>query len=506
MKDALAQPKNDFSVGPSLLTANTLLQDSFSLFYAHLVQEADKGLFKMLVPLMLDLAKHSKRISSNSALSIPDSLLIPSLLQEEPNEQIRDLLVARKVFGVLKMEFLKFQGNFIFETENSARFLVAAQRVLTLLYSPKPISTSIQTDLIVPKLLSKRYKKEEEEEQIPEELEALQRSVLIYTLNVVGSVLTSTITPHQAVISQALLLTRSMVGRGLFSANQTSSFLNLVGQHDAHLLEGLYWAQKLLLCGFHYLHPSSQITSTSTINNSSSSSSYSPYHSSTTTANNYNGDYMDGVEQQKTLIGQLCDKVPQLPLFLSVLNPYTLFVAFLDFLKYDHSIMLDFMLSSESEWFLKYLLDFVKFCLADWNRTFIALYNLKSKVIDSNQQGKRSTDEEVDSLLDYLLQKQMKEMQLDPTQSQSDNDNDSHSESSQDPILSSATDAMLANNSANQTTFDAVISCLIRLLFHLETASQHHLIGYNIEPLLARLREMECQYEKSDSPGSSTHR
>jgi hypothetical protein len=477
LKDAFEEPKLKVCAAElfcRFLQEGAPLFVPFRSFLDSLLSCNKPSSFQLLAPLLFDMAKKSSKIPYLLSITIPTPVFLPALIEEIPTEHIRDPFTARKVISLLKLDFEnslssgKFGGNF-------QKFFVCASRAVPLLFVPISMRSSGNARYTSIRLISRQYKEEssqEKEKVVGPEMDALRRSLILYTLTICGSLLSTTNEAHPSVSSQMLLLAQTLAGRGLFSVNPTTSFFRLFGDHDQHLVQALYWLQVLLTCGHRHFYPHQRSHSTD-------------------------------MPSSSGLLALLKAKIPQLPFFLNVLNPYSLFVAFLDFLKYDHSIMMDFMLSSETEWFLRYLLDFVKFCLADWNRTFVALYSLKRKQTANKSKEKTLLSEDVDALLEMLLQKQMNELSLDidsesAIRASSSMDDDITNKSSTS-ISTEALDTLLQTSSEEQNEFDAVISTLIRLLFHLENAAKRGLIGYNVEPLLLRLRELEALYEKSET-------
>ena len=480
------------------LTEGGPLYYSFISLVVSLSEIEDLYSFQTLAPVCITIAKRCLSFSPSASPRISECVLLRLLLDGDDEDHIRDLSIARKLYSLLKREFelSATSGNF---AKISPKFLSCIQRVIPVLFSYGPLPSHSNTHASSKSLVSSSYMAEEKElagEGDDEaELRALQRSVVLYGLSVCGRVLTSDVDPETSIASQMMMLARTMAGRGIFSVNPTPLFFELFGDHDENLMEALYWLQIML------------------------AAHYPPHHQ----------------QQQKSheLLKLLRSKVSQLEPLLGVLNPHYLFVSFLTFINYDHSLLMDFMLSSESTWVLMYLLDYVKICISDWDRTFVTLYNLKKKKMKHHDTRTRTktqrgdeaqTDaspthpvkllpEDVDSLLEVLLSKQIEELRLEQEQKgsgdhgqnlRSDNLTSSIANDVQPltnhshQLSAESIDCLLRTATESENEFDAVISTLIRLLFHLESAQEHGLIGYNVEPLLMRLRELESKYEKQE--------
>lgn len=471
-------------------TGNSLQNALFELFrpgesLAHLYSEfrrlvvhiANEATFSSLAPLIIALSKQSIRRQTFSSLEIPSSSILAIFLisNDDEEDKIRDFYVSRKLFTHLHRKldietWEKATGDEIRSEESEisiAEHFSFAGRAISLLFTSisatKGLLNISEPNSKAP-LISRGYKQDisnsgEEIWKEPGENDALRRAVVLYTLHICGKAAScqfeniDSAKALQEMATRAIVsLARILAGKGLFAINPTPLFFELFGDHDLHLLESLYWLQ-LLLCSF-----------------------------------------QPGNSTKNLISSELVSKVPQLTPFLSVLNPYTLFVAFISFLKHDHSALLDFMLSTESEKFLRYILDFTKICLSDWNRTFFTLYSIKTKNLVEKSDEEPISSKEVDDLLERLLQKQMEELALEGEKlntMEEDEEIDTEEEEADEHI-----ESLLENNAKFENEFDATISTLIRFRIHLENAFQHNLLAYNVNPLLSRLREIETNYEK----------
>lgn len=430
------------------------LNEPFVAFQRALVHQSDPNYFSTLMPMAISLVKHSIRSPFfECSISLPQDIILPSMIDED--DSIRDLFVCRKILSCLGLEH---DQNGLKTTNQScprskANYLSLACRVIPIVFESIAPRSKLSNEIPAPSLVSPSYRTSESPNHSNQrDLEALQRTVVVYTLKVSGSILDTLAVEEEKALEGLISLTRIVAAKGLFSLNPTSSFFHIFGDHDPQLLEALYWLQMIL----------SRIQT----------------HSSS------------------PLVRELFAKIPPLAPFSSVLNPYTLFSDFLSFLQHDHSVLIDFMLSSESEKFLRYLLGFVKICLADWNQAFFTLYNLKRKKPQGQEGGSKAlSSQDVDDLLERLLTK----MSLEPTTEEGEEEDSEIEDDEEDDYSDPETggiDSMLQSNADYETEFDATISTLIRLRVHLEHAVEKKLLTYNVQPLMSRLLEIETKYER----------
>ena len=412
--------------------------------------------FSTLMPSLILLSKLSLRSSLFTApIPLLQESILPSLVDDDDN--IRDCFVARKILAYLGLEYERFCANLTTSknVRNTSHHLALACRIVPILFESIAPRSSSASSSGSTSLVANQYRSNHTTPVALDrrERDALQRTAILYVLRICGNIMDKLECGEEKTQEQLVSLVRIVAAKGLFSINPTASFFQLFGDHDTQLLEALYWLQLI--------------------------SSRLQTHSSA------------------TLVRNLFAKVPPLSPFLSVLNPYSLFADFLDFLQHDHTILIDFMLSSESEKFLRYLLGFVKICLADWNRAFFTLYNLKrKKSFTAKRDSKSLSSQEIDLLLEHLLAK----VSLNPDDEDDAEEAESNTKGSYDDINEepspSKLDVILKSNADEETEFDATISTLIRLRVHLEHAIEKNLLSYNVQPLMSRLIEIEGNYER----------
>jgi len=137
------------------------------------------------------------------------------------------------------------------------------------------------------------------------------------------------------------------------------------------------------------------------------------------------------------------------------LHPHVLFNQFLHSLSYDHSVLLDFLISNETD-FLGYLLQYLKYTTNHWEE-----FNEVVARLDNNIQ-KDEHEELVATFATIDIQGQTK--------------------------LEAKKDSEM----------DVIMSVLIRLRFSIEKLVVKNLFPYNITPLLKKLKDMEHLYENNN--------
>lgn len=436
-----ARLTSNFSPGSPLYEHLASFQRALSL-------QASPSSFGALMPPVLSLIKLSIRSPYfETPIPLLQEIILPSILDDDDN--IRDPFVARKMLALLSLE-----QEATSHPRSRVEYLTLSCRLIPVIFhSIAPRAKLSNSNPSRQSLVATRYSSPNACPVADQrDLEALQRTAVVFTLKVCGTLMESLEYDDEAELEHLVSLGRIVSAKGLFSLNPTASFFHLFGDHDPQLLEALYWLQLIL--------------------------SRMQTHSSS------------------KLVRELFSKIPPLAPFLSVLNPYSLFAEFLSFLHHDHSVLIDFMLSSESEKFLRYLLGFVKICLADWNRAFFTLYNLKRK--KSSQDGATSkalSSQEVDDLLERLLAKVSLDADDDDGE-EDDEESEDVDEIDEEDGEGAHIDSMLLSSADYETEFDATISTLIRLRVHLEHAVQKDLLTYNVQPLMTRLLEIETKYER----------
>lgn len=426
------------------------LSDRYQAFVAQVVMSNQFAVFERLTEPILVLSKRSmksSKICGAPPILLPRCCLKDFLVATEDAEQLRSISVARKLIELLRTEY-QVSGTFFDE------LLSCIIRIIPIIF-PNMNSQHVKVESSTNALVKRSYRQEEENLENDnadpftgtDQRLVLQRNVVLNILIIGGTLVSSTERVSEAISSVVVLLTRTLATRGLFHVNPLVPFLHLLSEQDDHLVQGLYWLQTILMANHH----------------------------------------------GSPLLDVLKEKSPPFANILRIMNPFSLFASFLHSIHYDHSILMDFLLSGETEAFLRYLLDFVKFCLMDWNRTFIVLYDIKiKKSTPAELVDAAGFQDDVDALLEMLLERQMQELNISSTPS------NSHMTTSASPptVSSSAIDSLLQSSVEAENAFDATITALIRLLFHLENATEHQLFAYNLEPLILRLQQVESLYEK----------
>lgn len=425
----------------------SVLYDHFTSFQRALALQATPSSFAALMPPVLSLIKLSIRSPYfETPIPLLNEVILPSILDDDDN--IRDPFVTRKIIALLSLEQEAKHAR------SRVEYLNLSCRLIPVIFqSIAPRAKLTNSNPSKSSLVAAGYRSTNSSPVSDQrDLEALQRTLIVFTLKACGTLMESLEYEDEAELEHLVSLGRIVSAKGLFSLNPTASFFQLFGDHDTQLLEALYWLQ--LILSRMQTHTSSK------------------------------------------LVRELFSKIPPLAPFLSVLNSYSLFSEFLSFLHHDHSVLIDFMLSTESEKFLRYLLGFVKICLADWNRAFFTLYNLKrKKSSDDGDASKAVSSQEVDELLERLLAKVSLHTEDEDGEDDVGN-SESEDEEEDDDSEGADVDRMLLSNTDYETEFDATISTLIRLRVHLEHAVQKDLLTYNVQPLMTRLLEIETKYER----------
>jgi hypothetical protein len=197
---------------------------------------------------------------------------------------------------------------------------------------------------------------------------------------------------------------------------------------------------------------------------------------------------------------------PFLSTFASVLHPHLLFTHFLASISYDYSVLLDFLISNETQ-FLPYFLFYLKYCVANWQE-FVSIV--------TQQDSKRDLSPQTTRLSSHHSRPQFEFREL-TNKSKEDRDIASYFQSRltlsegdevPSPIISTQTTTnSLVFNYTNESeeesgeiaALDRVVGVLIRLKLAIERLVKKNLFPYNVRPLLRRLQEIEEEYEHGQS-------
>lgn len=143
------------------------------------------------------------------------------------------------------------------------------------------------------------------------------------------------------------------------------------------------------------------------------------------------------------------------------LNPHLVFQGFLEIFNYDHSVLLDFLISSETN-FLDYLWHYISYLVRTWSDYVIAMERQKDDPIffepetdyyEATEQEFGISDGPKKYLHYFVIPK------------------------------------LLPNK------VDKTLSCLIRLRYSLDGLIEKGLFPYNISPVLKHLAVLEALYE-----------
>ncbi|XP_022110577.1 uncharacterized protein LOC110990078 isoform X4 [Acanthaster planci] len=224
------------------------------------------------------------------------------------------------------------------------------------------------------------------------------------------------------------------------------------------------------------------------------------------------------------------------------LNPHRIFGRFLDTVAYDPSVLLDLLISSETQ-FLKYLVSYLHTILGDWNLFRLSHQEASSK--DSNSHLKRTSDMTSKTFSDdeephLACDVQCQEEAAVPEFCQRNKRRKTDTRGGADQRIASPTDALNRSPSIQTSTpactspkdtkkssptpsdmpgissvspavqtpqtlsrqtdavsqsLDDVMTTLIRLRFSIERISGSNLFPYPVAPLLRLLERVEDMYE-----------
>lgn len=172
------------------------------------------------------------------------------------------------------------------------------------------------------------------------------------------------------------------------------------------------------------------------------------------------------------------------PEFLSYINtlmdPHIIFYNFLKKIHFDYSVLLDFLVSNETN-FLLYFLTYLKICNASFNQMVSSLQMAESQ---DHKERAIQLKEVAEKNLQYALKK------LNSLEINSD------SESSINLLEGYDSMEEYDEFEDHEDPFEKVMTVIIQLRIRLTNADKKKLLPYNSAPLLKHLINLESQYEE----------
>ena len=177
-------------------------------------------------------------------------------------------------------------------------------------------------------------------------------------------------------------------------------------------------------------------------------------------------------------------------LFSRVFNAHSMFAEFLGSISYDHSILLDFLMSPDSK-FTDFLKEYLQVVVSDWSGLERAC-----EEYDVRAQG----DSEASDLPSSLQMDTAKKLKVDPPlfpystpDTSSEHSDVCYSEARSDVgTADSDTDEDL---SFHETVLDRILGCCIRLRFTLARLHSKGLFPYPVGGIIPLLERLEEKYE-----------
>jgi len=138
---------------------------------------------------------------------------------------------------------------------------------------------------------------------------------------------------------------------------------------------------------------------------------------------------------------------------LPSVHPHLIFHRFVRVLGYDHSVLLDFLISTET-CFLEYFTNYLKFVTLNFEMFVELLEGLEENQMNELEYELRGFQMETETEMETILKK--------------------------------------------ETELDIVMSTLIRLKLSIERLVEKNLFPYNIQPLLLKIQKLEQFYEQDN--------
>lgn len=184
----------------------------------------------------------------------------------------------------------------------------------------------------------------------------------------------------------------------------------------------------------------------------------------------------------ETLLHEIDASFPTVPLIVTQqLNPFVLFYKFIDLFQFDHSDLLDLLISSETN-FLLYYTSFLKICVSNWE-----LMNamLNAQRVTDGQEVRRQ--EIADKLLEIALEKLQS---LDLSEKETPTLTPS-------PLVEGYEHVDEDDDLDPLDPLDHVMSTIIKLRLQMSSLNAKGLLPYNATPLIRLMTSLENFYDET---------
>jgi hypothetical protein len=174
--------------------------------------------------------------------------------------------------------------------------------------------------------------------------------------------------------------------------------------------------------------------------------------------------------------------------FLEDLNPHLVFQEFLENFGYDHTLLLDFLISCETE-FLSFIWKYVNFLVDGWSEFVLALEAEEEEGEEEDEYG-RDEREQRGGSKEPMGRKRRRDERYGDKEGLEGRMKDEGAHEDGEGEEEGMRPKGLQKEKADQS-----LSCLIRLKYAIENLQEKSLFPYNISPLLKLLAVVEALYE-----------
>lgn len=164
----------------------------------------------------------------------------------------------------------------------------------------------------------------------------------------------------------------------------------------------------------------------------------------------------------------------------SLINPHIIFYYFLKKIHFDYSVLLDFLVSNETD-FLLYFLTYLKICNTSFHQMVSSLQSIESQIDDERVLHFQET---IDKNLHLALEK-LNSLELNSDSESSFNLIEGYDFIEEDEEIEDYS-----------TPLEKVMTVIIQLRIRLTNADKKKLLPYNSAPLLKHLNNLESLYEE----------
>lgn len=162
-----------------------------------------------------------------------------------------------------------------------------------------------------------------------------------------------------------------------------------------------------------------------------------------------------------------------IPLIQQQLNPFIMFYRFIEHFDFDHSDLLDLLISSETN-FLLYFVSFLKIAISHWETMRSCL-----SVSEEREKDLIRREEQADRMLASALER-LKSLEI--------------SESAPVKLVEAYEDS--DDEYSIYNPLEHVMSITIKLRMQIHSLNKKNLLPYNVNPLLRLLQSLEDQYDE----------